>query len=748
MHSRHLLPLVLVSALVASPAAPQPLGEFQCYELKPSNFSPVAVTVQDRFGTLTYPARYPHRLCAPVGDDAGLDRHLMGYTLDEDAVRIAGQPVVTAFGSLTLDLIRPDLLLVPTAIDAQCPPQASPTGSAFQCYRVDPSPGSPKFEAIRGLEVVDGFETVVLDLVEPSRLCVQANVNGEDPGAPTRGDDLLCYTTRSAASFGDEVVYTQNRFGPDEARLIHRRELCVPTLRDIETTTSTTSTSTSTSTTTTTSTTTAPSTTTTTSTSTTTSTTTTSTTIPATCGDGVVEGAEECDDGNRTAGDCCSASCRLEADGSACGDADPCNGDERCRAGRCETTPACRSAVVLAAITNFRGDTVSLVDPVAAQVQAVVAGGGGPWGVAFHPKGNEVWITNRKGSTVSVIDVATRGLAATIPVGRVPLGVALDPTGARAYVASYGGNRVDVIDTASRTQIARFAVDRGPSAVAFDPSGGTLWITSYGANTVLALDPDTGTIRTRLKVGRKPTQLAIDASRGRLYVPSYGAATVTVIDLERRTAVATIRAGGKPFGIAVDPARARAYVSNAGQDTLTVIDTVTNSVVGRRHVAPGPLGVAVDPDGRILVTSGTAGVLSFLEPTGASSSALVVGALPVAFGSFVGAVGTRCPNAPACDRTAPTVTGPGALGALLDAVLDALRLAPADAALTAAATEAVAQSRDHLARGERAALRRDLRALRRAVRHAMATGGIARTPGSQVLDLVQRARALALRARS
>src|SRR4029450_3974392 len=89
--------------------------------------------------------------------------------------------------------------------------------------------------------------------------------------------------------------------------------------------------------------------------------TTTTTTVPNRCGDGALDAGEECDDGNRTGGDCCSATCTLEADGNACGDDDPCNGDERCRAGHCETTPACRGSVVLAAVTNFRGNTVSLI---------------------------------------------------------------------------------------------------------------------------------------------------------------------------------------------------------------------------------------------------------------------------------------------------------------------------------------------------------------------------------------------------
>ena len=45
-------------------------------------------------------------------------------------------------------------------------------------------------------------------------------------------------------------------------------------------------------------------------------------TIPCgnTCGNNVVEACEECDDGNNSGGDCCSASCQYESNGSTCGD--------------------------------------------------------------------------------------------------------------------------------------------------------------------------------------------------------------------------------------------------------------------------------------------------------------------------------------------------------------------------------------------------------------------------------------------
>src|SRR5262249_54511252 len=58
---------------------------------------------------------------------------------------------------------------------------------------------------------------------------------------------------------------------------------------------------------------------------------------PPVCGDGDLGGTEECDDGNTTDGDCCSATCSFEPNGAPCADdanactADHCDGGGACR---------------------------------------------------------------------------------------------------------------------------------------------------------------------------------------------------------------------------------------------------------------------------------------------------------------------------------------------------------------------------------------------------------------------------------
>jgi cysteine-rich repeat protein len=60
------------------------------------------------------------------------------------------------------------------------------------------------------------------------------------------------------------------------------------------------------------------------------------------CGDGAVDPGEQCDDGNRTSGDCCEATCQsVAADETPCQDANACITEDtkRCRAGSCVGTP-------------------------------------------------------------------------------------------------------------------------------------------------------------------------------------------------------------------------------------------------------------------------------------------------------------------------------------------------------------------------------------------------------------------------
>jgi cysteine-rich repeat protein len=58
-----------------------------------------------------------------------------------------------------------------------------------------------------------------------------------------------------------------------------------------------------------------------------------------TCGNGSMDPGEQCDDGNRLGGDCCSATCQLESNGSPCDDGSLCTQLDACSEGSCAGLP-------------------------------------------------------------------------------------------------------------------------------------------------------------------------------------------------------------------------------------------------------------------------------------------------------------------------------------------------------------------------------------------------------------------------
>jgi hypothetical protein len=213
---------------------PPPIDHVQCYEAKPSAFTARTVSAQDQFGTLSLQVRFPHRLCAPADKNGEgiLDptEHLVGYKAKAAFTKKLNQTVVNQFGTLQLDVVRPDLFMVPTAKDGV--PLAPPPGDHFTCYKVRRSRGTPKFVPVTVTVGDQLFSNVGETLVKPIRLCAPADKNQENPGAQNHPDHLLCYKVKSTSQIGDIVKTIENQFGAGSLRLIHRRELCVPSLKN------------------------------------------------------------------------------------------------------------------------------------------------------------------------------------------------------------------------------------------------------------------------------------------------------------------------------------------------------------------------------------------------------------------------------------------------------------------------------------------------------------------------------------
>jgi hypothetical protein len=220
------------------------LGHFQCYRAHPVGVGAgtagatipesLPVTLEDQFGVYSGTAHRPVDLCAPA-DKNGEDPEApdSGDFLSSYKLSVPG-PVehisvlaVNQFGTVTLDLLKPDSLLVPTRV-----PPAAPPGflNDFNCYSVQVGKTKGKGAPAPGSVLVQtAFGAAVVEPGNPQRLCVPASKNG-GPVIASSPEALLCYDVKSGNDLKPApAVAIANQFGQETQRIGQRRELCVPT---------------------------------------------------------------------------------------------------------------------------------------------------------------------------------------------------------------------------------------------------------------------------------------------------------------------------------------------------------------------------------------------------------------------------------------------------------------------------------------------------------------------------------------
>jgi hypothetical protein len=214
---------------------------YQCYEVDRTTLDEITdLPVEDRFGATAIDIGgngRVKRICNPANVNgqhpaAAIDpSHIMGYVITKRTPRVNSFPkqsVSDQFGSLTVSLTKPILLMVPSAKSLVAPPAPidPPAIDHYQCYGV-----TNATRRVTALNVVDQFTNQTVDIKRPSRLCVAVDKRGEgvlDPAAA-----LMCYGVRTSKGFDPYrgpvgPMYVDNQFGPDVLAVARPTELCVP----------------------------------------------------------------------------------------------------------------------------------------------------------------------------------------------------------------------------------------------------------------------------------------------------------------------------------------------------------------------------------------------------------------------------------------------------------------------------------------------------------------------------------------
>src|SRR5204863_6005850 len=134
---------------------------------------------------LSFNVRDPIGLCVPADKDGtpivdsatSLERFKIQRV--KGSARYAGttRDVTTALGTLSLDTVKPDQLLVPTAESSLGAPQAVDPSSnvdRYKCYQVRVTKRTPKVPKDQQLVVHDSLASLVrrFQVKQPTRLCL------------------------------------------------------------------------------------------------------------------------------------------------------------------------------------------------------------------------------------------------------------------------------------------------------------------------------------------------------------------------------------------------------------------------------------------------------------------------------------------------------------------------------------------------------------------------------------------------
>jgi hypothetical protein len=193
------------------------------------------VALDDQFGPGTVELRKLKRLCNPankMGEDPTAPlkpEHLTGYIIKQTSpqfIPVLGLEVVNQFGTFTVDVVKPTLMLVPSAKGVGTPPSplVDPEVDHFKCYKIKRAKAK-----IPLVPVEDQFGSFVEDVKKPGRLCVPADKNGS--GIQNPNENLMCFKIVTKPRFRGpvETIFIDDQFFADGFVVNHPRELCVGT---------------------------------------------------------------------------------------------------------------------------------------------------------------------------------------------------------------------------------------------------------------------------------------------------------------------------------------------------------------------------------------------------------------------------------------------------------------------------------------------------------------------------------------
>lgn len=253
-------------------------------------------------------------------------------------------------------------------------------------------------------------------------------------------------------------------------------------------------------------------------------------------------------------------------------------------------------------VTNYRDDTVSVIDGQTRREEKVLPAGGAPQGIAYRPNPPLIAVANSTGTDVTLIDPIELKVLGSIPTGPEPEDVVFSPDGKKLFATSAVTAAVHVLDVESRKEIARLpAASTGrPVRVRISPDGAKLYaLVRATPSAIWIFDVDSHALEGKIEVGRRANDFTVSKDGKRLVSSSFEEDRLYVVEPSEKKVLKTheVSTGS---GLIGHPTESRVFSIASFDGTIVAVDWESGAELGKIELGDSPQYGVIDPAGETL----------------------------------------------------------------------------------------------------------------------------------------------------
>jgi YVTN family beta-propeller protein len=273
-------------------------------------------------------------------------------------------------------------------------------------------------------------------------------------------------------------------------------------------------------------------------------------------------------------------------------------------------------------VTNYAGDTVSVIDPETNKVVQTIEGVELSHGIGFSPDGRRVYLSSESENVLDLVDQKTGRIIKQVPLSGRPNTLAVSKDGRRVFVGIVNPGALDVIDTTSLERVKSIPMEGGLHDIYVTPDGKYVVAGSLRGKYATVVDVQTAQPVWQLQFGHAVRPMAFttnpDGSTRQIFVQLGELHGFAVVDFATHTEVATIKLPDEPsggqnsntsapsHGIGITPDGKTLWVASRKADAVFVYSLPDLKLLGHVLVGVKPEWITITPDSKRVYVSNDA----------------------------------------------------------------------------------------------------------------------------------------------